>query len=494
MRMLGVFALLAGTIWFAFTQGFGQKSGGLLFGYEHQLLLGAIWVLVPFMGSDSLSRERRDGTLPLLALTPLRPLDVVLAKAFVHGLRAFTLWAAVIPVVVIPLMLGGVSRWDLVLSGLVQLASLIFALGAGMVASSFCKGFVRAQALTAILAFCLALTLAMFLGLAVLSALRGPWLPDDFWELMGWLTAAGFELAVAPGATANWRLGLMRGFGPRFETFLALGMGVLCIVVLFTLLRVAAWRVRRSWREDTKSARVMWLEERFCRPMFFREQLKRWMKYGLQRNPIGWLEYRTWNGRLVLWSWMAVVISIYSYMMLNFNLFMNGFAALQAFLATLLAGSMAFSAAGSFRRERETGVLELLLISPLNEQSIILGRLRGLWTQFAPALILLFSVWLYCGAFLLRSYYWGQLVYWLLVFVTVPVVGLYFSLAGSSFMGAFIRTLLVGIVAPALAISLMPDSSFLGMVLQIVIAGAIGARLYQRLCHRRFPLDRPMIA
>ena len=53
------------------------------------------------------------------------------------------------------------------------------------------------------------------------------------------------------------------------------------------------------------------------------------------------------------------------------------------------------NSSSSFRRERETRVLELLLVSPINEWQIILGRLRGLWTQFLPSLALLLGGWAY---------------------------------------------------------------------------------------------------
>ena len=42
---------------------------------------------------------------------------------------------------------------------------------------------------------------------------------------------------------------------------------------------------------------------------------------------------------------------------------------------------------GSFRRERETGVLELLLVAPLSTHQIVWGRLRAIWGQFAPAAV-----------------------------------------------------------------------------------------------------------
>ena len=51
----------------------------------------AIWVLVPLLVADCLSRERREGTLGLLFLTPLTANDIVIAKGLSHGLRAVTL-------------------------------------------------------------------------------------------------------------------------------------------------------------------------------------------------------------------------------------------------------------------------------------------------------------------------------------------------------------------------------------------------------------------
>jgi len=43
---------------------------------ERTLLL-ALWIIVPAMTSDCISRERREGTLGLLFLTPLTALDVI---------------------------------------------------------------------------------------------------------------------------------------------------------------------------------------------------------------------------------------------------------------------------------------------------------------------------------------------------------------------------------------------------------------------------------
>ena len=104
----------------------------------------------------------------------------------------------------------------------------------------------------------------------------------------------------------------------------------------------------------------------------------------LERNPIGWLEQRTWSGRLVTWGWFAVMISIYSAAFSNTDV-SHSLDNIQRFMGWLLLGVIAVTAAGSFRRERETGVMELLLVSPMSVRQIIGGRLRGLWGQFLPA-------------------------------------------------------------------------------------------------------------
>jgi ABC-type Na+ efflux pump permease subunit len=115
---------------------------------------------------------------------------------------------------------------------------------------------------------------------------------------------------------------------------------------------------------------------------------------------------------------------------------------------------MAATAAGSFRRERETGVLELLLVAPLNEWFIVFGRLRGIWTQFAPSVVLICAVWIF-GSTLLRFSYYEEFSLWTMayfvsLFVTLPVAGLYYSLKTTNFIGALLRTLAAGILIPAL--------------------------------------------
>jgi hypothetical protein len=73
LRTLAVAALLLVSLMFAAGNGFQKDQGGRLFGALHLTLFAAIWVLVPVLTADCLSRERREGTLGLLF--PLERLD-----------------------------------------------------------------------------------------------------------------------------------------------------------------------------------------------------------------------------------------------------------------------------------------------------------------------------------------------------------------------------------------------------------------------------------
>ena len=78
-------ALLLAGVLFGLNYGFGSNRGGALFGSLHSALFLAIWVLVPLLTADCISRERREGTLGLLFLTRLRAGGIVVAKGLVQG-------------------------------------------------------------------------------------------------------------------------------------------------------------------------------------------------------------------------------------------------------------------------------------------------------------------------------------------------------------------------------------------------------------------------
>jgi ABC-type transport system involved in multi-copper enzyme maturation permease subunit len=502
LRVVGVTVLLLASLLFGLHFGFEPALGRPLFGALHGTLFSAIWLLVPLLTADCISRERREGTLGLLFLTPLTGTDIVVAKGLVHGLRAITLWLAVLPVLTVPFLMGGVSWSQAALSALVNANAICWALAAGLLASAWSKAWLRALLVATLLACVFLLLLCAGAGwflLHTVSAGR----PGRF--EISWDRSLAAGLYILASVSQDWSSYFM--WSSTGKMFWAFGrITLVSLLVLVAAVWVAGAKTRRSWQEEPPSRRVVWAQRTFCTPVLWVSFFRRWMRRKLERNPIGWLEQRTWSGRLVTWGWLAVLISIYSAVLTDRQFLMNA-NGLQETMAWLLAGSMAMSAAGSFRRERDSGVLELLLVSPLGENQIISGRLGGLWSQFLPAAGLLMSVWAYCSTFLPNGSNVGVGLFFLVAFLTVPVFGLYFSLRCRNFITAFLAAVAVGLLLPLVLppalrslwltvfnpsedFSWEPRPSWGAAACQALLAIVCWDRLCVRLRERAFPLGR----
>lgn len=242
------------------------------------------------------------------------------------------------------------------------------------------------------------------------------------------------------------------------------GVALVSALFLLAMILLAAMRMRRTWQEEPPSAARLRVEKVFCTPIIGVAFFHHWLRHKLERNPIGWLEQRTWTGRLVTWGWFAVMISFYSavFSARGVGLFLSE---VQDTMAWGLLGVMAVSAAGSFQRERETRVLELLLVSPMSAGEIIYGRLRGLWGQFLPALLLMLGIWVYLAElFRERENFW-LIPFFCAGFITLPVIGLYYSLRRKTFIGSFLSTLFAGLALPHLV------KLLLFLAVQIILGG-----------------------
>ena len=92
LRVVGPAALLLFFLLIALTKArLAPGEGGRLFGDCNGILFIAIWIVAPMLTADCISREKRDGTLGLLFLTPLNPGSIVIAKGLVNALRGLAL-------------------------------------------------------------------------------------------------------------------------------------------------------------------------------------------------------------------------------------------------------------------------------------------------------------------------------------------------------------------------------------------------------------------
>jgi len=175
------------------------------------------------------------------------------------------------------------------------------------------------------------------------------------------------------------------------------------------------------------------------------------MKRQLNRNPVGWLERRRWTSRVAAWGWLGVFALGYTAFYLNFS-DRHQVNELNSLMSNGLMVAMALVSSASFRRERETGVMELLLTTPLTPEQIVRGRLFGLWIQFLPSVVTLVFMAGFSGLILnwtapfssLLQQAWYSGVY----YVCVPVCGLWLSLALRHYILSVLLTVGLSLVLP----------------------------------------------
>src|SRR3954463_3623711 len=96
----------------------------------------AVSCLACLFTSDAISRERREGTLGLLFLSRVRVADVLLGKLGSSGFKGLCMLAAFLPMLMIPVLAGGVTGGEALREGSVLLNTFWFSLCVGLWASA----------------------------------------------------------------------------------------------------------------------------------------------------------------------------------------------------------------------------------------------------------------------------------------------------------------------------------------------------------------------
>src|SRR5947208_12338766 len=89
--------------------------------------------------ADCLSEEKREGTLGLLFLTDLKGYDVVLGKLAATSVNSIYALLAILPVISLPVQLGGVTAADLLQSAVALLNTLFFSMASGVLVSALSR-------------------------------------------------------------------------------------------------------------------------------------------------------------------------------------------------------------------------------------------------------------------------------------------------------------------------------------------------------------------
>jgi ABC-type Na+ efflux pump permease subunit len=408
-----------------------------------------ICLAVPAMAADSIAREKREGTLGLLFLTPLSATGIVLGKGAVLAVRALSLWLAVLPVLTIPFVLGGIGRAQLFCAISMEFCAAVFALAAGLIASALAKSRGVAFALALILAACLVGFPAFFLSLYFF----GRWDFFRYYPVFQRLWLAGLTPQI-PG----WGINLTRSATVKqigVAHFMVVGGIPLSLLFLFIAVWFSAWCIERSWQDKGPSRQHEELEKRYCTPVFQRSFSRR-MQRVLDRNPISWLQQYSWKARLTKWGLCLAFLLIECVVVtIDFHLLDST----QTDLLLILAGAGTFVGVNGFLAEKRNGALELLLVTPVPINKIIIGRAVGLWKQFLPASLLLALCDLANGSrdgelhftsFLVNYYLPPRLVL-ACFFLALPFCATYFALRLKNLIAAAVLTWVALFIPPFVA-------------------------------------------
>ena len=308
-----------------------------------------------FLTADSLSEERREGTLGLLFLTDLRGHDVVLGKLAATSLHAVYGLIAAFPILALSLLLGGLLAEDF-WKGIIAILNMLFvSLAVGMLASTFARETLS----------------AMNLAVLLLAALVGlPYIIDL--TLAGW-DSNRFIHRASVGATIHPFLAALNIVGGPYWSSLLLShsIGWICLAL-------AAWRAPRN-RQEERAERTSRKSTR---------DLARAQRETIQRglDPLAWLVSR--SRRFRLWLLLIVLGAILTASMAAGR---SGAVVWVAHAATGLLGLLLYfwmtaHATRFFVDGTRTGALELILCTPVSPREITRAQwrsyVRAFWLPF----------------------------------------------------------------------------------------------------------------
>jgi ABC-type transport system involved in multi-copper enzyme maturation permease subunit len=323
----------------------------------------------PRSTADCISEEKREGTLGLLFLTDLKGYDIVLGKLVAGSLNAFYSIVAVLPMMAIPLLLGGgLTLAEFLRMSLVVIDALLFSLTLGICVSAMSRSAYRSAAFSVLF---ILLFVAFFpvLGVLVASFTKG--------RSVNWLFLApsvGFSYYFAFDAAYKTSKAC-------FWVSLAVvhGTSWLCLI-LASLAAPRTWQDKPlggksiSWRDRWQ----VWTYGDALERMAFRRRL-------LEINPVLWLTARIRTKSTMIWLFLGILACVwvcfwYKFQRdwLNEGVYLSTAVVVNLALRYWLAGE----ATRALADHRKSGALELLLSTPISIQDILRGQGLGLRRQF----------------------------------------------------------------------------------------------------------------
>jgi ABC-type transport system involved in multi-copper enzyme maturation permease subunit len=379
--VIGVTAWLATGGWMrSVTLGETARFGPLLFQVLTFVELSLFLFFSALSAASAIAQEKDRRTFVLLLLTDLRNEEIVLGKLLGSLLPIVLLLAATVPLLLLLLLLGGIDPRQ-VLQAVVIVAATSLAAGSlgGLIALWRERTF-QSLALTVLF---LVLYLCLVNGLAVLPALSARLSPADVQRWQEWLDPFRALRTVQDPAAL-----LEAGLSPAY--------GFALVMIVFSLAlngwglaRLRVWNpsgepiMQREQPEDIEDKERVLAGDAKARASVHAAP-------GAVRrvgpNPILWREiYTRAYGRrplLVKTAYLIVLAFICWYALAPLLVrqerlpFMAAYGLIPVGVLSLLL--VAAQAATAITSERDTGALDLLLVTDLTPKEFIFGKLGGI--------------------------------------------------------------------------------------------------------------------
>jgi len=326
--------------------------------------------------ADSLSEEKREGTLGLLFLTDLKGYDVVLGKLIASSVNAFYSVVAILPMLAIPLLMGGITAGEFARMSLVALNALFFSLAAGIWVSSLSRSAYRAMLGTAVV-------VVFFTGLLP----AGGWFvvaagkmtvvhPGFLWPSVGFSYYSALDQVYRVAKEPFWySMGIVHSLGWAL-------LGMASLISPHTWQDRPAGAPRQRWSERWK----LWSYGNAAERAGFRRRL-------LESNPFFWLAARARIKPTLVWGFLALIACGWVWGLAKGRrawLAQEMYMTTALFLNFTLRCWFAAEATRQLAEDRKSGTLELLLSTPLSVPEILHGQMLALARQFlGPVLVVL---------------------------------------------------------------------------------------------------------
>ena len=401
------------------------------------------------VSAGSIADEKRDGTLPLLLLTPLRPLGIIVGKLIATGLPLIQPFAAIIPALAITALQGGVTGGEIARASGVVPAALFLSVTAGLCISSFSRSY-SSEGRTTLTLITLIIALPLLIARGQFTFLRhiSPW-------------------------TAFSAIGDIHYTANPADLWLSL------LAIFFTslsLLSLSVYFLPRRWAGVERKPRL------HLSSVAIPDQQRAAM---LDRSPAEWLAMRRtfgWIGQIPF-SAIIATLSLIAAFSPGSQIGLITLAAAGGFLLVRLAAEASFP----FSDARRSGAVELLLCTPLKPHTLVTGQTAALWRQFTiPTAILLLGAFFYILASNNQFYSLFTFIlaagYFLIWVFTIATLGMFLGVLEKNPTTAFFQTILIGIIAAGLLSILFPPLSFL--LLLGLSANRLASKEFPRLLKR----------